>query len=112
MVIWGAIRDSAELRQGSFPVYASGVTHRGPYKNGPGEINVPIVMGGIPVNPGDIVVGDADGLVVVPLEHAEAILASAKAILAKETNSMKQIKAGTVDRSWVDKALKEKGYAV
>ena len=112
MVIWGAIRDSAELRQGSFPVFASGVTHRGPYKNGPGEINVPIVMGGIPVNPGDIVVGDADGLIVVPLDHAEAILASAKAILAKETNSMKQIKAGTVDRGWVDKALKEKGYQV
>ena len=112
MVIWGAIRDSAELRQGSFPVFASGVTHRGPYKNGPGEINVPIVMGGIPVNPGDIVVGDADGLVVVPQEHAEAILASAKAILAKETSSMKQIKAGTVDRGWVDKALKEKGYKV
>src|SRR5882672_8143093 len=83
MVIWGAIRDSAELRQG-----------------------------GIPVNPGDIVVGDADGLIVVPLDHAEAILASAKAILAKETNSMKQIKAGTVDRGWVDKALKEKGYQV
>src|SRR5882672_2019908 len=90
----------------------SGMTHRGPYKNGPGEINVPIVMGSIPVNPGDIVVGDADGLVVVPQEHAEAILASAKAILAKETNSMKQIKAGTVDRGWVDKALKEKGYQV
>ena len=112
MVIWGAIRDSAELAIGSFPVYASGVTHRGPYKNGPGEINVSIVMGGIPVNPGDIVVGDADGLVVVPQEHAETVLASAKAILVKETNSMKQIKAGTVDRSWVDKALKEKGYKV
>jgi RraA family protein len=112
MVIWGAIRDSAELRRGSFPVYASGVTHRGPYKNGPGEINVPIVMGGIPVNPGDIIVGDADGLVAVPQEHAEAILASAKAILVKEEGSMKQIRAGTVDRSWVDKALKEKGYKV
>ena len=59
MVIWGAIRDSAELATGSFPVYASGVTHRGPYKNGPGEINVPITIGGIPVNPGDIIVGDA-----------------------------------------------------
>jgi RraA family protein len=112
MVIWGAIRDSAELKAGSFPVYASGVTHRGPYKNGPGEINVAIVMGGIPVNPGDIIVGDADGLVVVPQDHAEAILASAKAILAKETKSMEQIKAGTVDRGWVDKALKEKGYQV
>ena len=112
MVIWGAIRDSAELRQGSFPVYASGVTHRGPYKNGPGEINVTIAIGGMTVNPGDIIVGDADGLVAVPQEHAEAILASAKAILVKEEGSMKQIRAGTVDRSWVDKALKEKGYKV
>ena len=88
------------------------MTHRGPYKNGPGEINVPITVGGIPVNPGDIIVGDADGLVAVPQEHAQEILASAKTILAKEEGSMKQIRAGTVDRSWVDKALKEKGYKV
>ena len=47
MVIWGAIRDSKELSQGSFPVYASGVTHRGPYKNGPGEINVTHRHGGM-----------------------------------------------------------------
>jgi RraA family protein len=112
MVIWGAIRDSAELARGSFPVYASGVTHRGPYKNGPGEINVPVTIGGMAVNPGDIIVGDADGLVAIPLDQAEAVLASAKSILAKEELSMKQIKAGTVDRSWVDKALKEKGYGV
>src|SRR6266568_1045210 len=104
--------DSAEPRQGSFPVYASGVTHRGPYKNGPGEINVPITVGGMPVNPGDIIVGDADGLVAVPQEQAEEILASAKSILTKEEGSIKQIRAGTVDRSWVDKALKEKGYKV
>ena len=55
IVIWGAIRDSAEIAAGTYPVYASGVTHRGPYKNGPGEINVPINMGGMPVNPGDII---------------------------------------------------------
>ena len=110
IVIWGAIRDSAEIGAGTYPVYASGVTHRGPYKNGPGEINVPINMGGMSVNPGDIIVGDADGLVAVPQEQAERILASAKSILEKETAAMKQIVAGTVDRSWVDKALKEKGY--
>lgn len=110
MVIWGAIRDSAEIGAGSYPIYAAGVTHRGPYKNGPGEINVPIVIGSMPVNPGDIIVGDADGLVAVPQEQAERVLASAKSILEKETASMKQIVAGTVDRSWVDKALKEKGY--
>src|SRR3989441_9743691 len=112
IVIWGAIRDSAEIGAGTYPVYACAVTHRGPYKNGPGEINVPVMMGGMPVNPGDIIVGDADGLVAVPQEQAEEILASAKSILAKEEGSMKQIRAGTVDRSWVDKALKEKGYKV
>src|SRR3979411_1342455 len=54
LVIWGAIRDSAEIGAGTYPVFAAGVTHRGPYKNGPGEINVPITMGGMPVNPGAI----------------------------------------------------------
>ena len=110
LVIWGAIRDSAELAAGDYPVFAAGVTHRGPYKNGPGEINVPILMGGVPVNPGDIIVGDADGLVAIPQEAAGHVLASAKSILEKETKSMKEIVAGTVDRSWVDKALREKGY--
>ena len=110
IVIWGAIRDSAEIGAGTYPVYASGVTHRGPYKNGPGEINVPINMGAMAVNPGDIIVGDADGLVAIPPDQAERVLASAKSILEKETAAMKEILAGTVDRSWVDKALREKGY--
>jgi len=112
LVIWGAIRDSAELAAGDYPVFACAATHRGPYKNGPGEINVPIVMGGMPVQPGDIIVGDADGLVAVPQEIAERVLASAKAILAKETAAMREMKDGTVDRSWVDRTLREKGYKV
>mgnify|MGYP006197480055 CR=1 FL=1 len=112
LVIWGAIRDSAELGAGSYPVFACAVTHRGPYKNGPGEINVPITMGGMPVHPGDIVVGDADGLIAVPQSEAERVLASAKAILAKETKAMKEMQDGSVDRSWVDKTLKEKGYRI
>ena len=112
LVIWGAIRDSAELGAGSYPVFACAVTHRGPYKNGPGEINVPITMGGMPVSAGDIIVGDADGLIAIPQSDAERALASAKAILAKETAAMQQMQDGTVDRSWVDKALKEKGYRI
>src|SRR5438477_5409693 len=83
IVIWGAIRDSAEIGAGTYPVFAAGVPHRGPYKTGPGEINVPIMMGGTPVNPGDIIVGDADGLVAVPQDMAERVLASAKAILVE-----------------------------
>jgi len=62
-VIWGAIRGLAELATGSFPVYASARDPPRPLQNGPGEINVPITVGGMPVNPGDIIVGDADGLV-------------------------------------------------
>src|SRR5438477_9171298 len=110
IVIWGAIRDSAEIAAGTYPVYAAGVTHRGPYKNGPGEINVAINMAGMAVNPGDIIVGDADGLVAIPQEQAERILKTAQGILVKETAAVKEIEAGTVDRSWVDKSLKEKGY--
>jgi RraA family protein len=112
LVIWGAIRDSAELGAGSYPVFACGVTHRGPYKDGPGEINVPVAVAGMAVNPGDIIVGDADGLVAVPQALAERVLASAQAILAKETAAMKQMQDGTVDRTWVDQTLKAKGYKI
>lgn len=112
LVIWGAIRDSAEIATSDFPVYAAGVTHRGPYRNGPGEINVPVVIGAMPVAPGDIVVGDADGLVAVPQGEAERVLASAQGILAKETASMKHFLAGSADRSWVDKTLRDKGYVL
>lgn len=110
LVIWGAIRDSEELRRGSFPVYACAVTHRGPYKNGPGEINVPVAIAGMAVDPGDIVVGDADGVIAVPLAIAERVLASAKAIREKETIAMQDIEAGTLDRAWVDATLRQKGY--
>ena len=112
LVIWGAIRDSAEIRAGSFPVFACGVTHRGPYKDGPGEINVPIALAGMPVHPGDIVVGDADGVVAVPLASAEAILASARRIREKETRVLQDIERGALDRAWVDEALRRNGYTL
>jgi regulator of RNase E activity RraA len=109
LVIDGAIRDLATIGADTFPVYAAGVTHRGPYKEGPGEINVPISVGGMVVQPGDIIVGDEDGLVAVPLEHADKLLALAAAHRAKEDVTMAQILAGTVDRSWVDALLKSRG---
>jgi RraA family protein len=108
-VIYGAIRDSAEIGLRRFPVYACGVTHRGPYKNGPGEINAPIALGGMLVHPGDIIVGDADGVVAVPMAHAEEILALAKAQLAKETAMLEAIAAGKADRHWVDETLRQRG---
>ena len=108
-VIYGAIRDSAEIGARRFPVYACGVTHRGPYKNGPGEINTTIALGAMVVNPGDIIVGDADGVVSVPQAHAEAVLALAKVQLTKETAALKAIAAGKADRRWVDETLRARG---
>jgi regulator of RNase E activity RraA len=108
-VIYGAIRDSAEIGARRFPVYACGVTHRGPYKNGPGEINVPIALGSMVINPGDIIVGDTDGVVAVPQAHAGEILALARVQLAKETATLKAIARGKADRRWVDDLLRQRG---
>ncbi|HRP22082.1 MAG TPA: RraA family protein, partial [Alicycliphilus sp.] len=79
IVINGAIRDAAALRAGGFPVFAAGVTHRGPYKDGPGEINVPIAIDGMVIEPGDLIIGDDDGLLCVPYAEAESLLAAAQA---------------------------------
>ncbi len=110
MVIDGAVRDCGALAKNSFPVYARGVTHRGPYKDGPGEINVPISVGGMVVNPGDIMVGDDDGFVAIsPAEAAGAARQGARKRPRTKTATLKAIAKGTVDRSWVDKSLKAKG---
>jgi regulator of RNase E activity RraA len=108
-VIDGAIRDTSAFMNGDFPVYAKGVTHRGPYKDGPGEINVPISIGGMIINSGDIVIGDEDGLVVLPVEQAEEILEKVKAQEIREREMMDSIADGTVDRSWVDDTLRQRG---
>src|SRR6478736_10432784 len=69
VVLNGAVRDSEEIAAGDFPLYAAGVTHRGPYKDGPGEINVPIAIDGMVIEPGDLIVGDGDGIVCVPFAN-------------------------------------------
>lgn len=101
LVIDGAIRDVGELSQRDFPVYARGVTHRGPYKNGPGEINVPVTVGGMVVHPGDIVVGDEDGVLVIAPADVEAVIEGPRKQAAKEAAALKSIAEGRFDRSWV-----------
>jgi RraA family protein len=104
-VMNGAIRDVDMIGSGSFPVYAAGVTHRGPYKDGPGEINVPVAIDGMVVHPGDLMLGDADGILCVPMADAEAVLAAAQKKVEAEQVTMKNIAAGQHDTSWVDAAL-------
>jgi RraA family protein len=101
LVIDGAIRDVAEIGRRDFPVYARGVTHRGPYKNGPGEINVPVMIDGMVVLPGDIVVGDQDGVLAISPADVETVIAGARLQEAKEASALKSIAEGSFDRSWV-----------
>ncbi|CAN7644201.1 RraA family protein [Variovorax sp. LjRoot290] len=102
VVVDGAIRDVAEIRAREFPVYARGVTHRGPYKDGPGEINVPVSVGGMVVNPGDIVVGDQDGLMAFAPDEAELLIEKARAHLETEAETIRAMKEGRWDRSFID----------
>ncbi len=111
-VVDGCIRDVKEIEKMDFPVFAKGVNPRGPYKDGPGEINVPISCGGVVVRPGDIIVGDRDGVAVIPLEEAEIVLEKLKDIFKKEEETTKNIDEGTLDRAWVDEKLHEKGCEI
>ena len=102
VVIDGAIRDVAEIRNRDFPVYARGVTHRGPYKDGPGDINVTIQVGGMVVNPGDIVLGDQDGLLAFPPAEAATLIAKARGVLEAEARTIQAMEEGRWDRSFID----------
>lgn len=111
-VVDGAVRDIDFLAQCDLPVYAAGVTPRGPSRAGPGEINVPVAVGGMVVQPGDIVVGDADGVVAVPLADAPAVLEAAAALARREAETLLAVAAGGVDRRWIDAALAAGGCEV
>lgn len=112
IVINGAIRDADEIRRLNFPVFAAGVTHRGPYKDGPGEINVPIAIDGMVIAPGDLVIGDGDGLLCVPFDDAEALLQAAHQKQAIEARMVAGIADGSYDRSWVDATLARLGCPI
>ncbi|MDF3834804.1 RraA family protein [Cupriavidus basilensis] len=108
-VIDGAIRDVASFED--FPCYARSVTHRGPFKDGPGELNVPVTVGGQVVNPGDIIVGDEDGVVCFPQEDAEVLLGLAAKHNAKEQAIQAEIATGKREQEWINKILEAKGLA-
>jgi regulator of RNase E activity RraA len=79
-VVDGYVRDRDVIAELGFPVFARGLTPAGPWKNGPGRIGEPIALGGVVVNPGDIVAADADGIAVIRPGLAEAILANCRAM--------------------------------
>lgn len=108
-VIDGAVRDTEECAAGKFPVFAAGANPNGPLKGAAGRINWPISVAGTAVNPGDLIVGDADGVVVVPREAAAEILGAAQAKIDSEAERMKAIARGELVQGWVAEGLKALG---
>jgi regulator of RNase E activity RraA len=94
-VIDGAIRDSGTIGRDDFPVFARAAIHRGPYKHGPGAIGDSVCIGGMIINPGDIVVGDADGVVAFPATVAGELLQAVRIHERKEEEMLRQIAEGT-----------------
>lgn len=110
VVIDGAVRDCEAIRELGFPMYAAGLNPNGPTKFIPGRLNHPISIGGVSVNPGDLVVGDADGVTVIERDKAAAMLPLAAEKVAAETLRIADIKSRKALRpGWLDAALRAAG---
>lgn len=105
LVVDGAVRDKSALAELAPPVFAAGVSHLGPYKDGPGDIRCPISVAGVSVSDGDIIVADEDGVAVIPRDRAEEIVELAELKAAAEEAEQRAIEAGTWDRTWIDAAM-------
>lgn len=112
IVVDGPIRDVDEIAALGIPVYATGSTPGGPYKEGPGEVNTPISCGGVSVSPGDIVLGDSDGVIVIPRKDASRVLEEAREFAKLDAAKMQAALEGHAKRDWVDKKLTEKGCEI
>lgn len=108
-VIDGAVRDTDECARGSLPIFAAGANPNGPLKGAAGRINWPVSLAGTSVNPGDLIVGDADGVVVVPRELAAAIVGGAQAKVDAEAERINAIARGDVAQAWVEDSLRSVG---
>ena len=111
-IVDGYVRDLPEIVPLDFPVFARGTTPIGPLHRGPGEINYPICCGGVVVNPGDIVVADGFGVVIVPRENAVDILERLQAYQVKNREYFAGVKRGIFSNKWVDDLLDETGCII
>ncbi len=113
MVTDGALRDIKGMSDVGFPVFAKPcITPNGALRDGPGEVNVPVSVAGVPVLPGDVIVGDAHGVVVVPRRDAEAVFAKASSMAAAEQSKMREIREGHLIPEWLESTLRQKGCEV
>ena len=109
IIVDGAIRDVDGIRRLAFPAYSRTVCPGSCDKDGPGEINVPISCGGIVVAPGDVIVGDADGIAVVPRDNAADIVERVARLMAREQKRVAEIDSGQLFKAEIDETLRTKG---
>ena len=109
----GSVRDTMPIRELDFPMFCRGISMKGTTKMTPGTINNPIIVCGVTVHPGDIVLGDNDGVVVVPLAEAEEVLKAARQKEAAEAAIMEKVRAGecTMDLLGIQKAFDALGLS-
>jgi regulator of RNase E activity RraA len=113
MVTDGSLRDLKGICEVGFPVFAKPwLVPNGALKDGPGEVNVPVAVGNVPVLPGDIIVGDSHGVVVVPRRDAETVLAKARAVAEAEVKKVREIREGHLIPDWLSKTLAQKGCEI
>lgn len=112
-VVDGLVRDVDAIREiPDFPVFARGISPIGPLHRGPGEVNFPISAGGIVVQPGDVIVGDINGVVVVPRTMADDLLERLRLRQAIEAEYKDAVRRGEFSNAWVDRLLAEAGVEV
>jgi len=109
VVIDGAVRDSVEIDEMDFPVFSVGTNPNGPTKLASGRIGHPVSVGGVAVRAGDLVVADADGVVVVERERVETLLQAAKQKVEDEAARIEAIRKGDTAAKWLDSALRKAG---
>ena len=109
IVVDGAIRDVTDLTRLAFPAFSRTVCPGGCDKDGPGEINVPISCGSTVVSPGDIIVGDQDGIAVVRYAHAADVLQLVQQLLDRERARVAEIRSGSLFKTEIDESLRKKG---
>jgi 4-hydroxy-4-methyl-2-oxoglutarate aldolase len=108
-VMDGAIRDTDTLARGPLPIFAAGRNSAGPTKGLDGRIGTAIAIGDVPVEPGDLVIADCDGVVVIPRKDVPAVLKAGHQKLKAEAQRLKEIKEGLLVSPWLDDALRAAG---
>jgi regulator of RNase E activity RraA len=108
IVVDGAVRDAEGMTALGFPAFSRTVTPGGCDKDGPGEINVAVSCGGVAVHPGDIVVGDRDGIAVIPRADAPGVLELVRALVSNEERRVAEIQSGKVFKTDIDETLRKK----